>query len=81
MMMMMQMFRLSSGVASDAMHIAVGRHREMHLFHRRPFSPGVLVPAAAIPKFNVVEQGFKPFERSRGGRHLRARRLRNVLNL
>lgn len=78
---MMQMFRLSSGVASDAVHIAVGRHGEMYLFHRRPFSLGVLVASAAIPKFNVIEQGLEPLERSRCGRHLRARRSRNVINL
>jgi adenosylmethionine-8-amino-7-oxononanoate aminotransferase len=74
-MMMMQVFGLSAGIASDAVHIAVGRHGEMHFFHGRPFSLRVLVAAAAaVPNFNVIEQCLEPLERSRGGRHLHARR-------
>lgn len=73
-MMVVQVFGLSAGVAgsTDAVHVAVGRHGEMHLFHGRPFGLGGL--AAAVPEFDVIEQGLEPLERSRGGRHLRARR-------
>jgi len=72
-MMVMQVFGLSAGGGSDAVHVAVGRHGEMHLFHGRPFCLSVLV-AAAVAKLNIIEQGLEPLERSRGGRHLRARR-------
>lgn len=75
-MMVVQVFGLSAGVAgsTDAVHVAVGRHGEMHLFHGRPFRLGGL--AAAVPDFYVVEQGLEPLERSRGGRHLRDIRIR-----
>lgn len=72
--MMMQVLGLSAGVASYTVHVAVGCHGEMHLFHGRPFSLGVLIAAATVSNFNVIEQGLEPLERSRGGRHLRARR-------
>lgn len=76
MVMMVQVFGLSTGVTSDAVHVTVSRHGEMHFFHGRPFGFGVLVAAAAavaFSKFYVIEQGLKPLERSRGSSHLRAR--------
>lgn len=73
-MMVVQVFGLSAGVAgsTDAVHVAVGRHGEVHLFHGRPFRLGGL---GAVPDFNVIEQGLEPLERSRGGRHLRERAI------
>lgn len=75
-MMVVQVFGLSAGVGrgADAVHVAVGRHGEMHLFHGSPFGLGWLC-GAAVPDFNVVEQGLEPLERSRGGRHLRDIRI------
>lgn len=64
---LVQMFGLATAAA--AVNVAVGRrHGEMHFFHGRPFGFGGF--ALAVREFHVFEQRLKPFQRSRGGRHL-----------
>lgn len=65
---LVQMFGLAA-TAAATMHVAVGRrHGEMHFFHGRPFGFGGFT--VAVREFHVFEQRLKPFQRSRGGRHL-----------
>lgn len=52
----------ASGTAVD---VAIGGHGEVHLLDRSPFGLGGLVG-----EFYVLEQGFEPLERGRGGRHV-----------
>lgn len=58
-MMMVQMFGLTT--ATTAMHVAIGRHCEVHFFHGRPFGFRRFTDAIAICEFYVVKQGLEPF--------------------
>jgi len=64
---LMQMFRLTA--THGAVHVAIGRHGKMNFFHGCPFADFGRF-AVAIRQFDIIEQGFEPFQRSRGGRHL-----------
>lgn len=70
MVMMVQMFGLAPAVVAAAtVHVAIGGHGEVHLFHGRPFCFGGF-PPATVGEFNIVEQSLESFQGSRGGRHV-----------